>query len=286
MAEKYLQSAPPNLRESVLYSLTAPGKRIRPRFCLETAEIFDVPRPMVLPVAVALEMIHCFTLIHDDLPCLDDDDERRGRPSNHKVFGEGLALLAGDSLFSMSWDAFAESAVLANPSAYFQAEKIFRDAVGPRGVMGGQAAEALLHAQSKLEDLVAVHRGKTGALFVASVLVPLALSGRTPGSRDWDLLDDFSHAVGVAFQIADDLEDLEAENSAPARKSEAQNTQKEALPLTEQPHHILHYWKEEEARENASTPLRRALSRLEITYGKKAQNLIDLGKEVLQKLDA
>ena len=95
---------PPNLEESIRYSLLAPGKRIRPRLALASARLVGLSPQAALPAALAVEMIHCFTLIHDDLPCMDDDDFRRGRPSNHKIYGEGLALLAGDALMMLALD--------------------------------------------------------------------------------------------------------------------------------------------------------------------------------------
>ena len=113
--ERFFQTqegfTPPHLQESIRYSLLSPGKRIRPRLLLASGQMLDVPHQALLPAAIAVEMVHCFTLIHDDLPCMDNDDFRRGIPTNHKKFGESLALLAGDSLMALAIDVFLESSL-------------------------------------------------------------------------------------------------------------------------------------------------------------------------------
>lgn len=215
--EKSLQSAclsyleqrrtPSNLNDAIRYSLLAPGKRIRPRLVLATGELLGLKDEAVLPAAIAIEMIHCFTLIHDDLPCMDDDDFRRGRPSNHKVHGEGLALLAGDALLALSIEVFIELANGFPHSAFTAALRELMKATGAAGVMGGQAAESLLNRSATLEALLEMHRKKTGALFEASILVPMHLANIQSDSREGIALAQFAAAIGAAFQIADDIED-------------------------------------------------------------------------------
>lgn len=198
---------PANLAESIRYSLLAPGKRIRPRLTLACARMIGLDPAAALPAALAIEMIHCFTLIHDDLPCMDDDDFRRGRPSNHKVHGEALALLAGDALMMVALDTFAEAASGVRAPDFARALKRFAWASGPRGVIGGQAAESLLGARSKLPDLERMHAMKTGALFSASLLIPKDLAGIPDQGARGESIEHFAAALGLAFQVADDLDD-------------------------------------------------------------------------------
>jgi geranylgeranyl diphosphate synthase, type II len=206
LATDQLSAAPPNLRESILYSLLAPGKRIRPRIACATGELLGLPAAVYLRTGISLEMIHCFSLIHDDLPCLDNDDFRRGRPSNHKVHGEALALLAGDALVLQ-----AASALLSLPGV--SAERVNAGTArllrlaGPAGMIGGQAAEGLLNDRSTLDQVRAMQALKTGALFEASVMIPADLAGVAEDSASGHALKTFSQALGWAFQVADDLAD-------------------------------------------------------------------------------
>ena len=200
--------APANLADAIRYSLYAPGKRIRPRLLLATAEMLGLRRESALPAAVALELYHCFSLIHDDLPCMDDDDLRRGLPSNHKKFSEGLALLAGDALLAMASEVFSECARdLPETDRFFRAFRRFSGITGPGGVIGGQAAEMLMNEDSSLDDLMKMHRLKTGALFSGAILIPMDLAGIEEKSEAGKTLCDFAAELGLGFQIADDLED-------------------------------------------------------------------------------
>lgn len=206
---------PANLAESIRYSLLAPGKRIRPRLALACARMIGLDPAAALPAALAIEMIHCFTLIHDDLPCMDDDDFRRGRPSNHKVYGDALALLAGDALMMVALDTLTEAASHAQPQAFARALRRFTWASGPRGVIGGQAAESLLGPASTLAELEKMHAMKTGALFSASLLIPKDLAGVPDTGARGESIERFACELGLAFQIADDLEDAEKEAKEP-----------------------------------------------------------------------
>jgi geranylgeranyl diphosphate synthase type II len=213
--ERHLQgpdgATPANLAESIRYSLLAPGKRIRPRLALACARLLGLDSRAAMPAALAIEMIHCFTLIHDDLPCMDDDDFRRGRPSNHKVHGEAIALLAGDALMVLAMETLLEAAAFVQPAALQRALKRLCWASGPRGVMGGQAAEALLGPASPLEQLRQMHAMKTGALFSAALLMPMDLAGLQPESPRARALERFAAELGLAFQVADDLDDADEE---------------------------------------------------------------------------
>jgi geranylgeranyl diphosphate synthase type II len=214
-----------------------------------------------LPAALALEMVHCFTLIHDDLPCMDDDDLRRGRPSNHKIYGEALALLAGDALIPLALDALAEAAPHVAPQAFAAALRRLSWASGPRGVIGGQAAEALLKPGSALSELETMHAMKTGALFAAALLLPKDLAGIADASPDGRAIDRFARELGLAFQVADDLEDAE-----------------------EDPTSILAYMTREEAAARASERLAAACEGLRAAWGEKARELLDIATEVSAKL--
>jgi geranylgeranyl diphosphate synthase type II len=258
---------PRNLAESIRYSLLAPGKRIRPRLALAAARMIGLDTKAALPAGLAIEMIHCFTLIHDDLPCMDDDDVRRGRPSNHKAHGEAIALLAGDALMMLALETLAEAAPYVRPENFMRALKRFAWASGPRGVIGGQAAESLLGAHSRIEELALMHAQKTGALFSASLLLPKDLAGITElgeGERS-HALERFAAQLGLAFQVADDLEDGEKEA---------------ALPTS-----ILFYLTADEARSQTLQGLEGALSDLQKAWGPPATSeLAAITAEVIRAL--
>lgn len=264
--EKFLKKTdgetPPNLSEAIRYSLLAPGKRIRPRLLLAAAEMLGLSKKAALPAGLALEMVHCFTLIHDDLPCMDNDDFRRGMPSNHKKFGESLALLAGDALTALAVDVFLDSDI----SAEFLKAGLKRLvwAMGPRGVIGGQAAESLLGSRSQFQDLKKMHQMKTGALFSAAVLIPKDFLGISDSSELGQILIRFADELGFAFQVADDLEDA--------------GEQKE-IPSTS----ILSYLSASEAAQMVQTQLSQISQTLKNQWGSSAEGLCAIATEVIQK---
>jgi geranylgeranyl diphosphate synthase type II len=195
--EAYLRSlsfAPElgGLEEAMRYSLESGGKRIRPVLCLAVAEAAGASVEDALPAAASIELVHTFSLIHDDLPALDDDDERRGRPSAHVAFGEGVALLSGDALL-------AEALRLA---LVYESGVVARDVVDATlGMIAGQHRDIT----GDDSDLEALHRLKTGRLFVAAVLAGLAVAEVADGERDpWI---SFGEEVGLLFQVVDDLLD-------------------------------------------------------------------------------
>lgn len=198
----------PNLErfwESMFYSLLSDGKRFRPVLSLLTARAFSKPMELVLPLAAAVELIHTYSLIHDDLPLMDDDDVRRGRPTNHKVYGEAMALLAGDGLLTAAFSVLAQS---SSPNA-IMAVHLLSEAAGPRGMVGGQVLD-IDSREPSVELLEEIHKRKTGALIQVSVEGAAVLCGATPEQQQ--ALAEYGAHLGMAFQLADDLQDHDPEN--------------------------------------------------------------------------
>ncbi len=197
--------------EAMRYSLLAGGKRVRPVLCLAAYEACGGPadKPSALAVASALELIHTYSLIHDDLPAMDNDDLRRGRPTNHKVFGDAMAILAGDSLLTEAFLMIARaSAGGVNPSVLLEISGDVAEASGARGMAGGQVLD--LESEKKKisrEELETVHRHKTGCLILVSVTSGAKLAG-TDASQLASMRA-YGESVGLAFQIADDILDVE-----------------------------------------------------------------------------
>jgi geranylgeranyl diphosphate synthase type II len=193
------------LEEAMRYSLLAGGKRIRPVLALATARAVGTPPADVLPLAGALELIHTYSLIHDDLPAMDDDDLRRGRPTCHVRFGEDVAILAGDALYAEAFDLLLRRQAGA-PARVLAAAAELTAATGVDGMVGGQYLDVAEQAQTAAE-LRGLHELKTGRLIAASVLCVLLLTGAhaDPQSSDWGV---FAAELGVLFQIVDDILDV------------------------------------------------------------------------------
>jgi geranylgeranyl diphosphate synthase type II len=203
---------PPSIHRAMRYSVQAGGKRVRPILCLESARIFSADVTHVLPIACALEFIHTYSLIHDDLPALDNDDLRRGKPTCHKKFGEATAILAGDALLTLAFETLANAAV--DPARRVAILSHVAASAGTvNGMVGGQVAdlEAEGHA-IQAADLEYIHRSKTAALIRASV-VSGAIGG---GANDEDVarLKRFGETIGWAFQVVDDILDVEESSAA------------------------------------------------------------------------
>ena len=198
-----------NLIKSIQYSLKAGGKRIRPRLVLEFSRLCGGDDSSALPFACAVEMIHTYSLIHDDLPCMDNDDMRRGKPSNHIVFGEDIALLAGDALQSLAFDVMSQSLTVKNinAEACVKCINILSSYCGAVGMVGGQVID--LENENKQADLASVtecNRKKTGALIKASCEMGCVCEG----ADDEKILAarKFGENIGIAFQIVDDILDV------------------------------------------------------------------------------
>ena len=262
----------PNLVESIQYSLLSAGKYFRPRLMEASANLFELPHATFIPFAIALEMIHSFTLIHDDLPCMDDDDFRRGKPSNHKVYGEALALLAGDALVPMAFENCLQSLQHVDPLSWKSAFTRLLDVSGPRGVIGGQALEMLIHKQNSLQKLREMHALKTGALFDAAILIPADLSPIKPSTEQFKALSAFSKRFGLAFQTADDLDDA-------ARERDPKTG---TYPGTS----VLHYLSFESAQKQASDELDESMRELQRLWPKSSQSLIEISRQLHRSLKA
>lgn len=200
------------ISEAMTYSLFAGGKRLRPVLCMASASVVGGREEDVLPVACALECIHTYSLIHDDLPAMDDDDLRRGKSTSHKVFGEAIALLAGDGLLTEAFRLMADTALSELKSAPVLLEVIrtVAEAAGSKGMVGGQVADVL--SEGKKVDFPVVeyiHHHKTGALIRASVLAGALLGGGS--RRQVDALGSYGEKIGLAFQISDDILDIEGD---------------------------------------------------------------------------
>jgi geranylgeranyl diphosphate synthase type II len=200
----------PKLREAMRYSLEAGGKRVRPLLCLLTAESLGKPAQSALSCAIAMEYVHTYSLIHDDLPAMDDDDLRRGKPTNHKVYGEGQAILAGDGLLTEAFGILAGDAALS-AAQKVETFQILADAAGCRGMVGGQSLDLegeVLCRSGKPYDrshLQLIHRLKTGALLRASLELGAIAAGAAQDTRS--ALREAGAALGLAFQIQDDILD-------------------------------------------------------------------------------
>ncbi|CAM4046506.1 polyprenyl synthetase family protein [Bacillus manliponensis] len=199
---------PAVLREAMAYSLEAGGKRLRPLLLFATLHAFGKQKELGLEAACALEMIHTYSLIHDDLPCMDDDNLRRGKPTNHKVFGEAMAVLAGDGLLTYAFELIAKGPENVSAETKLRLVLELAKAAGPEGMVGGQVADMEAEGkQLKLEELEYIHKHKTGRLLEYAVLAGALLSGATVVQQEKLLV--FAKQVGLAFQIRDDILDVE-----------------------------------------------------------------------------
>jgi geranylgeranyl diphosphate synthase type II len=210
------------VQRSMAYTVLAPSKRVRPVLTLLSAELCGGRTDRVLPVAAAMELVHASSLILDDLPCMDDAPLRRGRPSNHREFGEAIAILAAFALLNLSFSTVTAScsADLASPII-----TLLGDAVGTNGLVGGQAADLLAtDKQIDFEMLERIHRGKTGALFVAAASAGALSAGARPSVVA--SLAAYAKNLGLAFQIIDDLLDVEGDpaQTGKAAREDARKT--------------------------------------------------------------
>ncbi len=213
--DRYLPAAeefPQTLHRAVRYSVFAGGKRLRPILVMAGAESLGKDKELVLPTACAFEFIHTYSLIHDDLPAMDDDDLRRGKPTCHKVYGEAMAILAGDALLTKAFEVISENLSVPGVTAGAVARVVKIAAVGAgcAGMVGGQVADLEAEGQPADKDkMLCIHNYKTGALFRASLQAGAVLAGG--GEQEIAALDKYAEYFGLAFQITDDILDIEGE---------------------------------------------------------------------------
>lgn len=265
---------PEKIYEAMRYSLLAGGKRLRPILCLASCELSGGNIEMAMPTACALEMIHTMSLIHDDLPAMDNDDYRRGKLTNHKVYGEDIAILAGDGLLSYAFEFVATQTKNVLPQQVLQVIACLGKAVGAAGLVGGQVVDLASEGLSEVseETLHFIHTHKTGALLEACVVCGAILANAS--QTNLQRLSRYAQNIGLAFQIVDDILDITAtteELGKTARKDiEAQKATYPAI------------WGLEESRSQAQRLIENAKTELEV-FGEKAMPLIALADFIVSR---
>jgi len=216
--------ATPRLLEAMRYSTLAGGKRVRPVLVYATGEALGAPLEILDCAAAAVELIHVYSLVHDDLPAMDDDDLRRGRPTCHRAFDEATAILTGDALQARAFEILTHAPVQIAAAARLEMLRVLADAIGTRGMAGGQAIdlEAVKHPMDEAA-LERMHRQKTGALIQASVLLG-AISAGVQHAADRAALAEFGAEIGLAFQIQDDILDVEGTTAELGKRAGADAT--------------------------------------------------------------
>ena len=203
--------APERLVAAMRYAVLGPGKRVRPLLSYASGELFGLAAERVDSIAAAVELVHAYSLIHDDLPAMDDDDMRRGRPSTHRKFGEAMAILAGDALQARAFEVLSQDAADSGAPGARVIGWLAR-AAGPEGMVGGQVLD--LQAEGRVVDetaLADIHRRKTGELIRAAIMMPGELAGAEAETRR--LLNVFACSIGLAFQIRDDLLEVDSDTA-------------------------------------------------------------------------
>jgi len=205
-------SVPARLHQAMRYAVLDGGKRVRPLLVFAAGELFDAPGAALQRAAAAVEMIHGYSLVHDDMPCMDDDALRRGKPTVHVQYDEATALLVGDALQSQAFVVLSEIADSVDPLRQIAMLRLLAQASGSLGMCGGQAIDlASVGRNLSLDELELMHRLKTGALLRASVLLG-AISGKTLSTAESQSLEAYGTAIGLAFQVVDDILDATADS--------------------------------------------------------------------------
>lgn len=265
---------PEKIYEAMRYSLLAGGKRLRPILCLATCELAGGTREMAMPTACALEMIHTMSLIHDDLPAMDNDDYRRGQLTNHKVYGEDIAILAGDGLLSYAFEFVASQTTNVPPQRVLEVIAHLGRAVGAAGLVGGQVVDLESEGKTDIteEQLTFIHTHKTGALLEACVVSGAILAGASTENRE--RLSRYARKIGLAFQIVDDILDITAtqeELGKTAGKDE--QAQKATYPSL---------WGLEESKRRADQLIREAQAEL-APFGEAATPLVAIAQFITSR---
>ncbi|NEQ40468.1 MAG: polyprenyl synthetase family protein [Okeania sp. SIO3I5] len=265
---------PEKIYEAMRYSLLAGGKRLRPILCLATCELAGGNIEMAMPTACALEMIHTMSLIHDDLPAMDNDDYRRGKLTNHKVYGEDIAILAGDGLLSYAFEFVATQTKNVLPQQVLQVIARLGKAVGAAGLVGGQVVDLASEGLSQVseETLHFIHTHKTGALLEACVVCGAILTSASQSNLQ--RLSRYAQNIGLAFQIVDDILDITATTEELGKTAGKDlEAQKATYPAI---------WGLEKSRCQAQKLVQNAKAELEV-FGEKAMPLIALADFIISR---
>jgi geranylgeranyl pyrophosphate synthase len=265
---------PERLRAAMQYSVLGGGKRVRPLLVYATGELCGVSEQILDTIAASVELVHAYSLVHDDLPAMDDDDLRRGRPTTHRQFDEATAILAGDALQALAFEILCtDPGLAAQPREQIKVVAWLARAVGPAGMVGGQALD--LEAEGKRLDeraLEDIHRRKTGQLIRASIMMPSELGELSDAERA--NLDTFARDIGLVFQIRDDLLEIEQDTATLGKNagSDASNS-KSTYPST---------LGVDGARRRAAETQKRAVDALQ-TLGESSQALLWLSDFILKR---
>ena len=262
----------PELADSMEYSLTAGGKRLRPILLMAAADAVGERGTDFVQAACAIEMIHTYSLIHDDLPAMDNDDYRRGKPTNHKVYGEAMAILAGDALLTQAFEVILRQKN-TSPERLLKVVNEISIAAGPNGMVGGQVIDMLSEGrQISMDELRKMHMGKTGALFRAAIRSGAILAGAT--KEQLSALTIYADRFGLAFQITDDILDVVGDEAVIGKPvgSDERNNKSTYVTLTSL----------EEARHLAADTVKEAVEALAI-FGDRAKFLKELVEMLLER---
>ena len=262
----------PRLAESMEYSLMAGGKRLRPILVMAAADAVGARGTDFVQAACGIEMIHTYSLIHDDLPAMDNDDYRRGKLTNHKVFGEALAILAGDALLTQAFEVILRQQGVP-AQVLLEVLREMSIAAGPNGMVGGQVIDMLSEGKRiSMEELRKMHMGKTGALFRAAIRSGAILGGASEAQLA--ALTTYADCFGLAFQITDDILDVAGDEAVIGKPvgSDERNEKSTYVTLTSL----------DEAKKLAADTVQQALEALEI-FGDEAKFLRDLVKMLLER---
>ena len=267
-------STPERLLEAMRYSVLGAGKRVRPMLAYASAELCGVPESAIDAIAASVELVHAYSLVHDDLPAMDDDDLRRGRLTTHRQFDEATAILAGDALQALAFEVLCTDEHLAvRPERQIRVVRWLATAAGPAGMVGGQVLD--IEAEGRKLDETAlerIHRCKTGQLIRAAIMMPSELAELSTHSRE--KLDAFARDIGLVFQIRDDLLEVEQDTQTLGKNAGSDvGNEKSTYPST---------LGIEGARRRAEETHSRALAALE-SFGERSRGLLWLSDFILKR---
>ena len=261
------------LISAMRYSVLDGGKRIRPYLTIASSALFNVKPERALRVAAAIEMVHCYSLVHDDLPAMDDDELRRGQPTCHIQFGEATAILAGDALLTRAFEVLSDDTTHPDANVRCDLVQAFARAAGPEGMVGGQMLDLIAEqCDLNMPEITRLQRMKTGMLIAVSCEAGAILGKATEGGRH--ALHAYAHDLGLAFQIADDLLDVEGDEKTVGKKTGKDEGAGKATFVS-----LLGV---ERAREQATMLVDQACEHLDL-FGEKADSLRNMAKFVIER---